>query len=148
MSAEAWRRTGTDGAPLHLTWLCVRLSAPRARFVWQAWILQDLHGMLVLSVHQAGDLRGRRVSVPQPGFVWQAWCFRCLHRCPRKLGDELALMGRRCILRGSSGSICVAGVNFRYGTVGTSGSMCWRSYLISVTVLFALQISGSVAGVL
>ena len=39
-----------------------------------------------------------------------------LHRCPRKLGDELGLIGRRGFLRGrrdtfsTAGSICVAGV--------------------------------------
>ena len=53
MSAEAWRRTGTDLAPLHLLVTGVGLSAPQARL------------------------------------AWQAWHFRYLHRCPRKLGDEL-----------------------------------------------------------
>ena len=61
MSAEAWRRIGSDLAPLDL--------------------------------------------------VWKAWYFRYLHRCPRKLGDELALDLRgRGGTFSTSGSICVAGV--------------------------------------
>ena len=59
---------------------------------------------------------GVALSAPQAGCAWQAWYFGYLHRCPRKLGDELGRIWRRWILRGrrdtfsTSGSICVAGV--------------------------------------
>ena len=81
----------------------VTLSAPQARFAWQAWYFGYLH-------------RCPRKLGDEARFAWQAWYFRCLHRCPRKLGDELGRIWRRWILRGrrdafsTSGSICVAGV--------------------------------------
>ena len=59
---------------------------------------------------------GVALSAPQARLAWQAWYFRYLHRCPRKLGDELGRIWRRWILRGrrdafsTSGSICEAGV--------------------------------------
>ena len=59
---------------------------------------------------------GVLLSAPQARFVWQVWYFRYLHRCPRKLGDELGRIWRRSILRGRRGTfsasdrICVAGV--------------------------------------
>ena len=53
MSAEAWRRTGSKIGAAACRVTGVTLSAPQARFEWQAWRFQDLH------------------------------------RCPRKLGDEL-----------------------------------------------------------
>ena len=59
---------------------------------------------------------GVALSALQAPFAWQAWYFWGLYRCPRKLGDELGLIGRRGFLRGrrgafgASGSICVAGV--------------------------------------
>ena len=34
-------------------------------------------------------LRGSRDIAPQARFAWQAWHFQDLHRCRRKLGDEL-----------------------------------------------------------
>ena len=68
--------------------------APRS-FAWQAWHFRYLRL----------DLRGRRGT----------FC-ATMHRCQRKLGDEVGLMWRRGLLRGrrgafgTSGSICVAGV--------------------------------------
>ena len=60
---------------------------------------------------------GVTLSAPQARFAWQAWYFRYLHRCPRKLGDELGrICWRRWILRGrrdtfsTSGWMRVAGV--------------------------------------
>ena len=123
MSAEAWRRIGSDLAPLDLA--------------WQAWGFQHLRldlrgrrGTLGTSIDVRGSLAtnwvgfgaagscvaGVTLSAPQARFAWQAWYFRYLHRCPRKLGDELGRIWRRWILRGrrdafsTSGSICVAGV--------------------------------------
>ena len=59
---------------------------------------------------------GVTLSAPQARFAWQAWYFRYLHRCQRKLGDELGRIWRRWILCGrrdtfsTSGSMRVAGV--------------------------------------
>ena len=146
----------------------VTLSAPQARFAWQAWYFRHLHrcprklgdelGWIwrrwilrgrrdTFSTSCRLDLRGRRgtfgtsidvrgslatnwvgfgaarccvagvaLSAPQARCVWQAWYFRYLHRCLRKLGDELGRIWRRPMLRGrrgtlrTSASICVAGV--------------------------------------
>ena len=101
----------------------VTLSAPRARFAWQAWCFGyaiDVRGSLAtnwVGFGAAGScVAGVTLSAPRAGFAWQAWYFRYLHRCPRKLGDELGQIWRRWILRGrrdtfsTSGSICVAGV--------------------------------------
>ena len=123
MSAEAWRRIGSDLAPLDLA--------------WQAWHFQRLRldlrgrrGTLGTSIDVRGSLAtnwvgfgaagscvaGVTLSAPQARFAWQAWYFGYRHRCPRKLGDELGRIWRRWILRGrrdtfsTSGSICVAGV--------------------------------------
>ena len=129
MSAEAWRRIGS-------------LSGSQARFVWQVWYFRYLHrcprklGDELGRIWRRWILRGRRdtfstsgsicvagvvlsvlgvlLSAPQARFVWQVWYFRYLHRCPRKLGDELGRMdglsrGRRDTFS-TSGSICVAGV--------------------------------------
>ena len=63
---------------------------------------------------------GVTLSAPQARFAWQAWYFRYLHRCPRKLGDELGRIWRRWILRG------------RPGTFSTSGSMCVAGVVLSV----------------
>ena len=38
------------------------------------------------------DVAGVTLSAPQARFAWQAWHFQYLHRCPRKLGDELCCM--------------------------------------------------------
>ena len=141
----------------------VTLSAPQARFAWQAWYFRYLHrcprklgdelgriwrrwilrgrrdtfstsGSMRVAVGTSIDVRGSlatnwvgfgaagscaagvTLSAPQARFAWQAWYFRYLHRCPRKLGDELGRIWRRWILCGrrdtfsTSGSICVAGV--------------------------------------
>ena len=73
----------------------VTLSAPQARFAWQAWHFQYLHRC----PRKLGDELGRigavacrvtgvTLSARQTRFAWQAWHFQYLHRCPRKLGDE------------------------------------------------------------
>ena len=143
MSAEAWRRIGSDLAPLDLAWQAwrfqhlrldvrgrrgtfgtsidvrgslatnwvgfgaagscvagVTLSAPQARFAWR------------VGFGAAGScVTGVTLSAPQARCAWQAWYFRYLHRCPRKLGDELGRIWRRSILCGRrDAAICVAGV--------------------------------------
>ena len=91
MSAEAWRRTGTDLAPLHLFVAGVGLSGPRARFAWQAWHFRCLHRC----PRKLGDeLAPLHLFVAGVGLSRH---FRYRHRCPRKLGDELGLIWRRCI---------------------------------------------------
>ena len=72
---------------------------------WMNWVGFGAAGSCVAGV---------TLSAPQARFAWQAWYFRYLHRCPRKLGDELGRIWRRWILCGrrdtfsTSGSICVA----------------------------------------
>ena len=122
MSAEPWRRSGTPVAP--------RL------FAWQAWcfggLRLDLRGRCGTSetfvdvrrtlATKRGPCGAAAFCVagvvlwgPQARFAWQVWYFQDLHRCPRKLGDELGRMdaaafrGRRDTFS-TSGSICVAGV--------------------------------------
>ena len=164
MSAEAWRRIGSDFGAAGSCVAGVTLSAPQARCAWRAWYFRYLHrcprkpgdelgriwrrwilrgnfqhlrldlggrrGTFGTSIHVRGSLAtnwvgfgaagscvaGVTLSAPQARFAWQPWYFRYLHRCPRKLGDELGRIWRRWILRGrrdtfsTSGSICVAGV--------------------------------------
>ena len=149
MSAEAWRRIGSDLAPLDLAWQACYTFSTQARFVWQVWYFRYLHRCTRKLGDELGRirrwiLRGRRailsaprldlcgrcgtfgtfidvrgslatnwvgfaagscvagvtLSAPQARFVWQVWYFRYLHRCPRKLGDELGRIRRRWILRG------------------------------------------------
>ena len=57
-------------------------------------------------------MAGVTLSAPQARFAWQAWYFGYLHRCPRKLGDELGRIWRRWILR--------LDLRGRRGTFGTS----------------------------
>ena len=123
MSAEAWRRIGSDLAPLDLAWQAwhfqhLRLDLRGRRGAFGASI--DVRGSLAtnwVGFGAAGScVAGVTLSAPQARFAWQAWYFRYLHRCPRKLGDELGRIWRRWILRGrrdtfsTSGSMCVAGV--------------------------------------
>ena len=77
-------------------------------FTWQVWHFQHVKAR----------------------FAWQAWRFQGLHidchRCPRKLGDELARIWRRWILRGrrdtcsTSGSICMAGAAEAWRRIGSN----------------------------
>ena len=111
MSAEAWRRIGSDLAPLDLA--------------WQAWHFQHLRldlrgrrgtlgrGTLGTSIDVRGSLAtnwvgfgatgscvaGVTLSAPEARFAWQACYFRYLHRCPWKLGGELGRIWRRYRLR-------------------------------------------------
>ena len=102
MSAEAWRRSGTDVAP--------------RSFAWQAWYFLYLHRRQRKLGDVLGLMAGVALSTPRARFAWQAWYFLYLRRCQRKLGDVLGLMWRRGLLRGrrdtfnTSGSLCVAGV--------------------------------------
>ena len=142
MSAEAWRRIGSDLAPLDLAWQAwhfqhLRLDVRGRRgtfgtsidvhgslatnWVWRRWILRGRHdtcsgrrGTFGTSIDVRGSLAtnwvgfgaagscvaGVTLSAPQARFAWQACYFRYLHRCPRKLGDELGRIWRRWILRG------------------------------------------------
>ena len=105
MSAEAWRRKGTYLTP--------------QLFVWQAWHFQHLglalrgrRGTFGTSIDVSGSLAtkgdvfdaaafcvaGVTLSALQARFAWQAWYFRYLHRCQRKLGDEVGLTWRRGLL--------------------------------------------------
>ena len=154
MSAEAWRRIGSDLAPLDLAWqawlfqhlrldLCGRCgtfgtSVDVRGSLATNWVgfgaagscvagvtLSGRCGTFGTSIHVRGSLAtnwvgfgaagscvaGVTLSAPQARFAWQAWYFRYLHRCPRKLGDELGRIWRRWIVRG------------RRGTFSTSGSM-------------------------
>ena len=65
----------------------VTLSAPEARFAWQAWRVRCLHrcprNPWTPTVFYVA---GVALSAPEARFAWQAWYFRYLHRCPRKLG--------------------------------------------------------------
>ena len=123
MSAEAWRRIGSDLAPPDVAWqawhfahLSLDLCGRRGTFA----TFIDVCGSLATNWVGFGAARccvaGLALCAPQPRFVWQAWYFRYLHRCPRKLGDELGRIWRRPMLRGrrdtlrTSASICVAGV--------------------------------------
>ena len=47
-------------------------------------------------------MAGVALSASPPGFVWQAWHFHFLHRCPRKLGDEVGQI--------DAAAFCVTGV--------------------------------------
>ena len=121
MSAEAWRRIGSDLAPLDLAWQAwhfqhLRLDARGRRGTFGTSI--DVRGSLAtnwVGFGAAGScVAGVTLSAPQARFAWQAWYFRYLHRCPRKLSDELGRIWRRWILRGrrdtfSSTSIDVRG---------------------------------------
>ena len=123
MSAEAWRRIGSDLAPPDVAWqawhfahLSFDLCGRRGTFA----TFIDVRGSLATNWVRFGAARccvaGVALCAPQLRFVWQAWYFRYLHRCPRKLGDELGRIWRRPMLRGrrgtlrTSASICVAGV--------------------------------------
>ena len=70
--------------------------------------------------HESINNSKTETTAHQARFAWQAWYCRYLHRCPRKLGDEVGLMWRRGLLRG------------RRGTFGTSGSICVAGVLLSV----------------
>ena len=94
----------------------VTLSAPAARFAWQAWRVRCLHRCPRKLGDAGGPMdadrlrRGRRdtvfyvagvtLSAPQARFAWQAWRVRCLHRFPRKLGDDGGPMDADCLRRG------------------------------------------------
>ena len=39
--------------------------------------------------HESINNSKTKTTAHQARFAWQAWCFPYLHRCPRKLGDEL-----------------------------------------------------------
>ena len=99
MSAEAWRRTGSN-------WRRSILRGRRDAFSTSGSIC--VAGVVLLHHHRCqrklGDELGRigavafyvagvKLSAPQARFAWQAWYFQYLHRCPRKLGDELGRIG-------------------------------------------------------
>ena len=124
--------------------ICPRKLGDELGRIWRRWILRgrcdtfstsgsicvagvvlwvpplDVRGSLAtnwVGFGAAGScVAGVTLSAPQARCAWQAWYFRYLHRCPRKLGDELGRIWRRSILCGrrdtfsTSGSICVAGV--------------------------------------
>ena len=143
MSAEAWRRIGSDLAPLDLAWQAWRfqhlrldLRGRRGTFGTSIDVRGSLAtnwvgfgaagscvaGMTLSATNWVGFgaagscVAGVALSAPEARFAWQACYFRYLHRCLRKLGDELGRIWRRWILRGrrdtfsTSGSMCVAGV--------------------------------------
>jgi len=65
----------------------VSLSAPQARFAWQAWHFQDLHRCPRKLGDELGrmdaaafDVAGLSLSAPQARFEWQAWHFEHLMR--------------------------------------------------------------------
>ena len=95
----------------------VALSAPQARFAWQAWCFLYHHrcqrklGDEVGLMWRRGLLRGRRGTFGASGSICVAG---------GKLGDEVGLMWRRGLLRG------------RRGTFGTSGSICVAGVVLSV----------------
>ena len=102
MSAEAWRRIGSDLAPLDLAWqawhfqhLGLDLCGRRGTFA----TFIDVRGSLAtnwVGFGAAGSfVAGVALSAPQARFAWQAWYFGYRHRCPRKLGDELGRIWRR-----------------------------------------------------
>ena len=122
MSAEPWRRSGTHCGTAAFCVAGVVLWGPQAGFAWQVWYFGDLcrcprnlgdeagplwrHGFLcgrrgTLGTSGCGAaafcVAGVTLSATQARFAWQAWHFQDLHRCPRKLGDELGLIGRRCV---------------------------------------------------
>ena len=98
---DEWGRFGVAGSCV----AGVTLSAPQPRFAWQAWYTFgtaiDVSGSSATNGDRFGAagscVAGVALSAPQPRFAWQAWCFRYLHRCPRKLGDELGRIWRRWI---------------------------------------------------
>ena len=57
----------------------------------------DVRGSLAtnwVEIGAAGScVAGVTLSTLQARFAWQAWHFQDLHRCPRKLGDELGRLG-------------------------------------------------------
>ena len=133
----------------------VALSAPQARFAWQAWYFLYHHrcqqklGDEVGLMWRRGLLRGRRAAFGTPDAICVAGVVLSVppYRCQRRLGDEVGLMWRRGLLRGrrgafgTSGSICVAGavqmwrrglLRGRRGTFGTSGSICVAGVVLSV----------------
>ena len=99
MSAEAWRHSGTDVAPRSLAWqachfqhlgrdlrgrrgtFCTSiyvsgsLTAPQARFAWQAWYFLHLHrcqrklGDILGLMWRRGLWRGRRVTFNTSGAI-------------------------------------------------------------------------------
>ena len=98
MSAEAWRRIGSDLAPLDLAWQAchfqhLRLDSRGRRGTFGTSLSTNWVGFGAAGFCVAGVT----LSAPEARFAWQACCFRYLHRCPRKLGDELGriLRGRR-----------------------------------------------------
>ena len=95
MSAEAWRRIGSDLAPLDLAWQAwhfqhLRLDARGRRGTFGTSI--DVRGSLATNWVGFGAARscvaGATLSAPQARFAWQAWHFRYLHR--DVIGSDLA----------------------------------------------------------
>ena len=118
MSAEAWRRMGTDLAPLDLAG--VTLSARQARFAWQAWHLQYLHRC----PRKLGDEWGR---------IWRRWILR-----GRFQHLKLDLRGRRdtfgTSIKDVSGSLATNGDGF-----GAAGSCVAGVTLAANQAPFAWQ---------
>ena len=86
MSAEAWRRTGSN-------WRRCMSRDRRDTFSTSCSIcvagVDDLGRIGAAAFY----VPGMALSALQPRFAWQAWHFQYLHRCPRKLGDELGRIG-------------------------------------------------------
>ena len=119
MSAEAWRRTGSN-------WRRCILRGRRDAFSTSGSLCVAGVALSVPSCpRKLGDELGRigaaafyvagvTPSAPQARFAWQAWHFQYLH--VRGSSATNWVEWRRCILRGrrhtfsTSGSICVAGV--------------------------------------
>ena len=106
MSTEAWRRIGSDLAPLDLAWQAwhfqhLRLDVRGRRGTFGTSI--DVRGSLAtnwVGFGAAGScVAGVTLSAPEARFAWQACYFRYLHRCPWKLGGELGRIWRRYRLR-------------------------------------------------
>ena len=105
MSAEAWRRAGSNGRREAAAffrgrrgtfscsgWICVArlaFSALQPRFAWQARRLSVpayMSGQMDAVTPLHFFMAGLPLSAPQARFAWQARHFQYLHRCPRELG--------------------------------------------------------------
>ena len=120
MSAEAWRRIGSDLAPPDVAWQVwhfARLSLDLCgRCGTFATFIDVTFGCLATNWVGFGAARccvaGVALRAPQLRFVWQAWYFHYLHRRPRKLGDELGRIWRRPMLRGRRGTLRTSASKF------------------------------------
>ena len=149
MSAEAWRQTGADLAPLP--------------FAWQAWHFRELRldlrgrrGTFSTCIDVCGGLATNRcwfgaaafcvagvaLSGTQARFAWQVWYFQHLHRCAAFCVAGVALSGtqarfawqvwyfqhlHRCLRKLGDEQVLIwrrCLLRGRRGTFGNSGSIC------------------------